>query len=92
MILRASGLRVLRVTLAICTAVALGAAATAMYAAWQHNPQEEFHGAGGVEWGAWLFIGMTWFLAVWIPTAGLVFLVWYLERVSARTGSGETAG
>ena len=42
-----------------------------MYAAWDHNPQGEFHNELGVNWGNWLLIGVTWFA----PVAALVFLI-----------------
>jgi hypothetical protein len=37
-----------------------------MAAAWDHNPQREFHGPGVIHWDAWLPIGVSW--------AGIVFL------------------
>jgi hypothetical protein len=39
-------------------------AAFAMYAAWQHNPQGEFHSVGRVAWTAWLGLGLFWFSGV----------------------------
>jgi hypothetical protein len=35
-----------------------------MYIAWDHNPQLAFHEEGIIHWGAWLTIGVTWFLAI----------------------------
>jgi hypothetical protein len=43
---------------------AVAIAAFAMYAAWQHNPQGEFHSVSGIEWKAWLGLGLFWFLGV----------------------------
>jgi hypothetical protein len=39
-------------------------AAWMLAAAWDHNPQEEFHGVTGVHWAAWLPMGLAWFVAV----------------------------
>jgi hypothetical protein len=47
-----------------------------MAAAWDHNPQEEFHGAAGIQWGPWLGIGLGWFLAGWLPLAVLAIILW----------------
>ena len=44
--------------------IAAAVAGLAMYAAWDHNPQLAFHEDGGVHWGAWLTIGLTWFVAI----------------------------
>jgi hypothetical protein len=53
------------VRLLFAWAVPAGAvAAFVMYAAWQHNPQGEFHSAAGVDWKAWLGLGLVWFLGV----------------------------
>jgi len=38
-------------------------AAFMMYAAWQHNPQCEFHCEGAVNWWHWLSVGASWFVA-----------------------------
>jgi hypothetical protein len=62
-------------------------AAWMMAAAWDHNPQEEFHGAAGIQWGPWLAIGLSWFLALWLPLAVLGLILWFLgTRWQSRTG------
>lgn len=35
-----------------------------MYAAWDHNPQGEFHDETGIHWLTWLGIGFSWLVAV----------------------------
>jgi hypothetical protein len=40
-------------------------------AAWQHNPQGEFHDESGIRWGSLLVIGASWFLLVFVPCAVL---------------------
>jgi len=44
---------------------ALAAAALAMTAAWEHNPQGDFHVNGRVVWRPWLAIGGSWFVLVY---------------------------
>ena len=44
-------------------------AALAMFAAWQHNPQGEFHNNDGIQWTSWLSVGASWFVAAQIPSA-----------------------
>lgn len=51
----------------IATLCGLALGAFAMFAAWEHNPQEEFHtlaadGTITIQWGGWLLIGVGWFL------------------------------
>jgi heme/copper-type cytochrome/quinol oxidase subunit 2 len=48
---------------AICF-VAVVVAAVMMYIAWDHNPQLAFHEDGMIHWGAWLTIGVAWFVAI----------------------------
>ena len=35
-----------------------------MLAAWDHNPQEEFHDVTGIRWRAWLTVGGSWLLVI----------------------------
>jgi hypothetical protein len=42
-----------------------------MYAAWDHNPQEEFHGMNGIQWLPWFGVGLSWF----VPTFVLITIV-----------------
>ncbi len=76
--------------LLVCCAL-LGAAVAAfmMFAAWQHNPQGEFHelasdGSELVHWGYWGLLGVLWFLFVFVPTAllgtGVIALSHHLDR------------
>lgn len=58
-----------------------------MYAAWQHNPQGEFHDETGVHWGYWLLLGFLWFIFITgVPYAiGLGVLAWrYIARSRGR--------
>ena len=43
-----------------------------MYIGWEHNPQGEFHNEFGVQWGYWLFLGLSWFAPVSVGVS-LVF-------------------
>ena len=58
----------------------------AMAAAWDHNPMEEFHGADGIHWAEWLFIGGSWFLALYLPLIALALVIRTLvgRRVRSR--------
>ena len=40
-----------------------------MAAAWQHNPQGEFHDAVAVHWAAWLSVGASWLGVVGVVSA-----------------------
>jgi hypothetical protein len=51
-----------------------------MAAAWDHNPQEVYHSAAGIAWGAWLAIGIGWFLALWLPLMVLAIGIWFAAR------------
>jgi hypothetical protein len=59
-------------------------AATAMYVAWQHNPQEQFHGAGVVHWSEWLIIGAFNFAGAFVAALPLVALVWVSSLLVRR--------
>jgi len=59
--------------------LALVAAGVATAAAWQHNPQQEFHSASSVNWGGLFVVAASWFAPVYSvalllarPVAGLV--------------------
>jgi hypothetical protein len=55
-----------------------------MYIAWEHNPQDEFHGAEGIALDWWL-VGLSWF----VPTAAASFvLTGLLTRVVGRRSKG----
>ena len=52
---------------------ALAAAAT-MAAAWDHNPQGEFHATGVIHWADWLFVGGSWFVVISLAASFVVYL------------------
>lgn len=72
-------------------AVAVGSllAGLNMYAAWQHNPQCEFHCEGAVNWGSWLLVGGSWLVAgsavAFLAIMGVRLLVARLGSKSANT-------
>ena len=64
--------RSLTLLAALCALPGLAMAAFAMFAAWDHNPQGEFHtraadGSLVIHWGGWIAIGLSWFLLVFAP-------------------------
>lgn len=64
--------RSLAIVAAFCSALGFAVAALAMYAAWDHNPQGEFHelaadGKRLVHWGSWAAVGLSWFVVVFVP-------------------------
>jgi hypothetical protein len=64
--------RALAMVAAVCAVPSVAAAALAMFAAWEHNPQGEFHevAADGnlvVHWEWWAWVGLSWFLVVFVP-------------------------
>ena len=65
----------------VALAVGIAAGSLAMWAALDHNPQEEFQGVSGVDWPALVVIGASWAVAVggicWVP---LVFVARVLFR------------
>ena len=63
----------------IASGIVVGA--FAMAAAWDHNPQGEFHDAGGIHWVGWLAVGLGWFLPV---TGGVSVLAGALAAVVGR--------
>ncbi len=68
---------------AIAFLVGASAAALATLAAWQHNPQSEFHSVSSVNWDGLIVIAVTWFATVYA-------IVLLLTRVIA--GSLRRAG
>jgi hypothetical protein len=58
-----------------------------MWIAWKENSQEEFHGVAGISWDAWLAVGWTWFLGIWVPLAAFAILLWAINLRSARPRS-----
>lgn len=74
----------------------LALAALAMFAAWEHNPQGEFHelaaeGTTIIHWTGWLLIGAGWFV-VGAGTCCLGMMIvaafrFALARVGARASS-----
>ena len=80
-----------KVILALALLFGLGGAAFMMYAAWQHNPQGEFHetdGSGTIHWLSWLPIGAGWFGAAfglaWLPASAVELVICSLHRRGAR--------
>ena len=80
-----------KVLLALAVLFALAGAALMMYAAWDHNPQGEFHetdGSGTIHWLSWLPIGAIWFGAcfglAWLPASAVELAVWSLYRRTTR--------
>jgi type VI protein secretion system component VasK len=64
--------RTIAIVAALCSALGFAVAALAMYAAWDHNPQGEFHeladdGTRLIHWGAWAAVGLVWFVVVVVP-------------------------
>lgn len=44
---------------------------TAMYLAWQHNPQCAIHCEGAIRWRYWLLLGASWAVPVFMVLVGL---------------------
>ena len=66
-------------------------AAFMMSAAWDHNPQGEFHetdGSGTIYWLSWLPIGAGFFGVgfgtFWLPASAIELVVWALHRRATR--------
>ena len=55
--------------------------AAMMYVAWQHNPQEEFHGTGVIHWSEWLAVGLIHFAFAFVAALPLVAIVWLALRL-----------
>ena len=51
-----------------------------LYAAWDHNPQEEFHTDVEIHWKAWLPIG----IAMFLGTGGIIPLIQLLYFLFKR--------
>ncbi|MBI3561163.1 MAG: hypothetical protein HY080_05535 [Gammaproteobacteria bacterium] len=51
-----------------------------MVAAWEHNPQGAIHNENGIEWGYWLFIGVSWFLPVFVVLAVVSYIAVRLAK------------
>lgn len=81
---RPASVRTLWRVLVRLAASILAVAALMMYVAWQHNPQGEFHDAEEVHWAAWLAVGWSWFLGLWVPFAALASALWGASRWAAR--------
>jgi hypothetical protein len=81
---RPASLRTLGLVLAGLAVPALAVAALMMYIAWQHNSQGELYEAGEIHWAAWLAVGWSWALALWVPLAALAAAVWGATTWSAR--------
>jgi hypothetical protein len=55
-----------------------------MMAAWNHNPQGEFHSEEGIQWANWLEIGIAAFVVAEIPVAAGWIANWVRERKHNR--------
>jgi hypothetical protein len=76
--------------LALSAALASAVAAFMVYVLWHHTSQEEL--GGDVEWVGFLYVGVTWFVVVWLPSVGVLLLVWLMQKVSRSRRSVEAAG
>lgn len=66
------------------------AAALAMYAAWQLNPQCAIHCPSlGILWGDWLAIGASWLLAVWLAALVIGGGIFVMYRSLRRHSSPD---
>jgi hypothetical protein len=70
-----------------------GVAALAMYVAWEHNPEGEFHemmelGTQLIHWGPWAAVGVTWFAVTFIP---LVLVGAMVAAIAVRVRSAVPA-
>jgi len=86
--------RALAMAAAVCAVPGLAAAALAMCAAWEHNPQGEFHelaanGSQLVHWGWWASIGLSWFLVIFVP---LFVVAGSVAALSLHFRSRKSAG
>jgi hypothetical protein len=62
-----------------------------MYAAWDHNPQGEFHGTNGVQWLHWFGLGLSWFVPICVLITIVVGAVFSLgERKDRFAKSGRS--
>jgi hypothetical protein len=64
--------RALATVAALCALAGVVVAALAMWIAWDHNPQREFHelaadGTQLIHWGWWATVGLSWFLVIYVP-------------------------
>ena len=80
-----------KIILALAVLFGLAGAAFLMYAAWEHNPQGEFHetdGSGTIYWLTWLPIGACGFGAAfglaWLPASAFELVAWALYRRATR--------
>ena len=64
-------------------------AVLSLYVAWQHNPQCEFHCEGTIYWGAWLTIGLSWFIVGSLSVYGVAWLIQILYRLVRRSGDNS---
>lgn len=55
-----------------------------MYAAWQHNPQCEFHCEGTIVWGNWLLVGASWLV---VGAAGTLLAALSVRVFVSKLGS-----
>ena len=74
-------------SLALGASVGALAAAATMTAAWDHNPQGEFHEAGVVHWADWLFVGGSWFVVIGLGVSFVAYLG--LRSWAALTGARD---
>ena len=86
--------RLLRAALATAILLALLRGTSMMYAAWQHNPQGEFHelaadGTTIVHWFDWLLVGGSWFGAtlgaLCLAETILIGAAWVVRRLVRLT-------
>ena len=47
----------------------------AMYIAWQHNPQCEFHCEDVINWYNWFNVGLSWFILSYVVALIIVWLI-----------------
>ena len=76
--------RPILLSLALGASVGALAATAAMTAAWDHNPQGEFHEPGVTHWADWLFVGGSWFVVLTLAAGFIAYLG--LRSWAALTG------
>jgi len=63
--------KVLKIGWAVAVLVGFLAGSVAVYAAWQHNPQQEFHSPETIKWIELSMIWFSWFLIVATVLGGI---------------------
>jgi hypothetical protein len=79
---RTRGAVIWRRSSTVAALAGIAAGAFTMWAAWDHNPQGEFHDGSEIHWAYWLSIGLAWFIPAYVVVLALGVIVFGVGQLA----------